>query len=149
VVQGFALRDVDLRRVNRSAREAGPQSVKVREGWYKIEHVTPRHQAVRKLAYQQDESFRAARPDFQNRKMSTLTSRQSTDRTLLVPGHPLQIKWIRRKELNILERTAIAILITRLLARFPNAQISDPNFIPAYGGAVGELRLQSLPMQIH
>jgi hypothetical protein len=68
---------------------------------------------------------------------------------LLVPGHPLQIKWIRRKELNILERTAIAIVITRLLARFPNAQISDPNFIPAYGGAVGELRLQSLPMQIH
>jgi hypothetical protein len=27
------------------------------------------------------------------------------------------------------------------LARFPKAQISDVNFTPIYGGAVGELRL--------
>jgi len=39
--------------------------------------------------------------------------------------------------------------ITRLLARFPKAHISDPNFTPVYGGAVGELRLQSLPMRTH
>jgi len=25
----------------------------------------------------------------------------------------------------------------------------DPNFTPIYGGAVGELRLQSLPMRTH
>ena len=50
---------------------------------------------------------------------------------------------------NILGRTTITIAITRLLARFPKAHISDPNFTPVYGGAVGELRLQSLPMRIH
>ena len=49
---------------------------------------------------------------------------------------------------NILGRTTITIAITRLLARFPKAHISDPNFTPIYGGAVGELRLQSLPMRI-
>jgi cytochrome P450 len=49
---------------------------------------------------------------------------------------------------NILGRTTIGIAITRLLARFPKARISDPNFTPIYGGAVGELRLQSLPMVI-
>ena len=48
---------------------------------------------------------------------------------------------------NILGRTTITIAITRLLARFPKAHISDPNFTPVYGGAVGELRLQSLPMR--
>src|SRR3954453_4370944 len=50
---------------------------------------------------------------------------------------------------NILGRTTITIAITRLLARFPEAHISDANFTPVYGGAVGELRLQSLPMRIH
>jgi cytochrome P450 len=50
---------------------------------------------------------------------------------------------------NILGRTTITIAITRLLQRFPKAHISDPNFTPVYGGAVGELRLQSLPMRIH
>jgi cytochrome P450 len=50
---------------------------------------------------------------------------------------------------NILGRTTISIAITRLLARFPKAHIDDPNFQPLYGGAVGELRLQSLPMRIH
>lgn len=49
---------------------------------------------------------------------------------------------------NILGRTTIGIAITRLLARFPKARISDPNFTPVYGGAVGELRLHSLPMVI-
>jgi cytochrome P450 len=49
---------------------------------------------------------------------------------------------------NILGRTTITIAITRLLARFPKAHLSDLNFTPVYGGAVGELRLQSLPMLI-
>jgi cytochrome P450 len=49
---------------------------------------------------------------------------------------------------NILGRTTISIAIARLLARFPEAHISDPDFTPIYGGAVGELRLQSLPMLI-
>jgi cytochrome P450 len=49
---------------------------------------------------------------------------------------------------NILGRTAITIAIRRLLARFPHARLADPDFIPVYGGAVGELRLQHLPMKI-
>jgi cytochrome P450 len=49
---------------------------------------------------------------------------------------------------NILGRTAIMIAITRLLARFPKARLADPNFVPSYGGAVGELRLRHLPMKI-
>jgi cytochrome P450 len=49
---------------------------------------------------------------------------------------------------NILGRTTITVAITRLLERFPNAHIRDPNFTPIYGGAVGELRLQSLPMVV-
>jgi cytochrome P450 len=49
---------------------------------------------------------------------------------------------------NILSRTAITIAIRRLLARFPNARLADPDFTPLYGGAVGELRLQHLPMII-
>ena len=50
---------------------------------------------------------------------------------------------------NILGRTTITIAIRRLLERFPKAHMIDPNFTPVYGGAVGELRLQSLPMRIH
>jgi cytochrome P450 len=46
-------------------------------------------------------------------------------------------------------RTTITIAIKRLLARFPKAHMIDPNFTPVYGGAVGELRLQSLPMRTH
>jgi cytochrome P450 len=50
---------------------------------------------------------------------------------------------------NILGRTTITIAIRRLLARFPKAHLIDPGFTPVYGGAVGELRLQSLPMKTH
>ena len=50
---------------------------------------------------------------------------------------------------NILGRAAITAAITRLLARFPKAHIRDRDFKPVYGGAVGELRLQSLPMRTH
>jgi cytochrome P450 len=49
---------------------------------------------------------------------------------------------------NILGRTTITIAIRRLLTRFPKAHMIDRNFTPVYGGAVGELRLQSLPMTI-
>ena len=49
---------------------------------------------------------------------------------------------------NILGRTTIAIAIGRMLARFPKARLADPDFVPVYGGAVGELRLKSLPMKI-
>jgi cytochrome P450 len=48
---------------------------------------------------------------------------------------------------NILGRTTLIHAITRLLARFPKARLADPDFVPVYGGAVGELRLQSLPMK--
>jgi cytochrome P450 len=50
---------------------------------------------------------------------------------------------------NILGRAAITTAIRRLLARFPNSHLADPNFKPVYGGAVGELRLQSLPIRLH
>jgi cytochrome P450 len=49
---------------------------------------------------------------------------------------------------NILGRTTITIAIRRMLARFPKARLADPDFVPVYGGAVGELRLKSLPMRI-
>jgi len=49
---------------------------------------------------------------------------------------------------NILGRTAITIAIRRLIARFPHARLADPDFAPRYGGAVGELRLEALPMRI-
>src|SRR5262245_52480303 len=49
---------------------------------------------------------------------------------------------------NILGRTTITIAIRRMLARFPEARLADPEFVPVYGGAVGELRLQHLPMRI-
>ncbi len=47
---------------------------------------------------------------------------------------------------NLLGRSTITIAITQLLTRFPDAHLCDRNFKPVYGGAVGELRLQSLPM---
>lgn len=47
---------------------------------------------------------------------------------------------------NILGRTTITIAISRLLARFPHARLADPDFVPTYGGAVGELRLERLPL---
>jgi cytochrome P450 len=49
---------------------------------------------------------------------------------------------------NILGRTTITLAIQRLLRRFPNARLADPDFVPVYGGAVGELKLLNLPMRI-
>ena len=48
---------------------------------------------------------------------------------------------------NILGRTTLTIAIRRLLARFPKARLAEADFIPSYGGAVGELRLERLPMR--
>ncbi len=50
---------------------------------------------------------------------------------------------------NILGRSTLRIALRKLLTRFPKAHIRDPHFKPVYGGAVGELRLQSLPMRTH
>jgi cytochrome P450 len=47
---------------------------------------------------------------------------------------------------SLLGRRTIAIAIERFLARFPNARLADPDFVPSYGGQVGELRMKSLPM---
>jgi cytochrome P450 len=49
---------------------------------------------------------------------------------------------------NILGRTTLTIAIRRLLARFPKARLAEADFTPSYGGAVGELRLDRLPMRI-
>jgi cytochrome P450 len=50
---------------------------------------------------------------------------------------------------HVLGRTTMQMAIRRLLARFPHARLADPDFRPEYGGAVGELRLKSLPMLTH
>jgi cytochrome P450 len=50
---------------------------------------------------------------------------------------------------NILGRSTITIAMTRLLTRFPKACLRYSDFKAVYGGAVGELRLQSLPMLTH
>jgi cytochrome P450 len=50
---------------------------------------------------------------------------------------------------NILGRSTITIAMTRLLTRFPQTCLRYSDFKPVYGGAVGELRLQSLPMLTH
>jgi cytochrome P450 len=50
---------------------------------------------------------------------------------------------------NHLGRVGISIALSRLLSRFPNARLADPDFVPDYGGAVGELRIRTLPMVTH
>lgn len=50
---------------------------------------------------------------------------------------------------HVLGRTTLLVAIRRLLARFPDARLADPDFQPVYGGAAGELRLKSLPMVTH
>jgi cytochrome P450 RapN len=36
----------------------------------------------------------------------------------------------------------------RWVERFPDTQLADPGFKPTYTGAVGELRMASLPLRI-
>ncbi len=50
---------------------------------------------------------------------------------------------------RILARATLTTAISRLLARFPNARLANPDFVPEYGGAVGELRMKGLPMLTH
>jgi cytochrome P450 len=47
---------------------------------------------------------------------------------------------------NLLGRMTLTLAIKQFTARFPNARLADDNFIPEYGGAVGELRMKTLPM---
>jgi cytochrome P450 len=42
--------------------------------------------------------------------------------------------------------TTISLALRMFMTRFPKARLADPNFEPVYGGAVGELRMKSLPM---
>jgi cytochrome P450 len=49
---------------------------------------------------------------------------------------------------NILGHTMLTIAIRRMIARFPKARLAEADFTPSYGGAVGELRLERLPMRI-
>jgi cytochrome P450 len=50
---------------------------------------------------------------------------------------------------SVLGRRTLQIAIERLLMRFPKARLADPDFVPSYGGQVGELRMKSLPMITH
>ena len=50
---------------------------------------------------------------------------------------------------SLLGRRTLQIAIERLLVRFPEARLADPDFAPSYGGQVGELRMKSLPMITH
>lgn len=50
---------------------------------------------------------------------------------------------------NLLGRKTLNTAVRRLVERFPQARLQDPTFRPTYVGAVGELRLESLPMRIN
>jgi cytochrome P450 len=47
-----------------------------------------------------------------------------------------------------LARMAMRISITKFIQRFPNAHLTDPDFVPVYSGAVGELRMDDLPLTL-
>jgi cytochrome P450 len=49
---------------------------------------------------------------------------------------------------NLLGRKTLNTAVRRLVERFPNARLRDPEFSPTYVGSVGELRLDSLPMRV-
>src|SRR6185503_1918771 len=48
-----------------------------------------------------------------------------------------------------LAHKTLSLAVRMLMARFPKARLADPDFRPVYGGAVGELRMKSLPMLTH
>jgi cytochrome P450 len=48
-----------------------------------------------------------------------------------------------------LAHKTLSLAIRMLMDRFPQARLADANFQPVYGGAVGELRMTSLPMLTH
>jgi cytochrome P450 len=45
-----------------------------------------------------------------------------------------------------LAQTTLGLAVGMLIARFPDARLADPDFHPVYGGAIGELRMKTLPM---
>lgn len=47
---------------------------------------------------------------------------------------------------NLLGRRTLVLAARQFIARFPDARLADPDFVPVYGGATGELRMKSLPM---
>jgi cytochrome P450 len=49
---------------------------------------------------------------------------------------------------NRLARTVLRIALTKLIARFPNLRLADPDFEPTYVGALSETQLQRLPMMM-
>ncbi|MDB5533210.1 MAG: cytochrome, partial [Hyphomicrobiales bacterium] len=50
---------------------------------------------------------------------------------------------------HVLGRKTLQLALGMFMARFPGARLADPDFIPEYGGAAGELRTKSLPMLTH
>jgi len=49
---------------------------------------------------------------------------------------------------HALGRKTLQIALKSLITRFPKARLADPDFVPEYGGATGELRMKTLPMLI-
>ncbi len=47
---------------------------------------------------------------------------------------------------NLLGRLTLRLAITQFIRRFPDARLADRDFTPEFGGAVGELRMRTLPM---
>lgn len=50
---------------------------------------------------------------------------------------------------HVLGRKTLLLALGMFMARFPEARLADPDFVPEYGGATGELRTKSLPMLSH
>jgi cytochrome P450 len=48
-----------------------------------------------------------------------------------------------------LARMTLRIALERLLDRYPKAGLVEPDFVPRYVGAVGELRIAELPMRLY
>lgn len=47
---------------------------------------------------------------------------------------------------NVIGRMTLRLAIAQFIRRFPDARLAAENFVPEYGGAVGELRMKTLPM---
>ncbi|MCC2097832.1 MAG: cytochrome P450 [Hyphomicrobiales bacterium] len=47
---------------------------------------------------------------------------------------------------NLLGRLTLRLAIGKFIQRFPKARLADETFVPVYGGAVGELRMRTMPM---
>ncbi|MFD9615650.1 cytochrome P450, partial [Streptomyces sp. NPDC059083] len=47
-----------------------------------------------------------------------------------------------------LARMVLRIAFTKFIQRFPGVRLTDPDFVPQYGGALGELRMDTLPLTL-